>query len=46
MTKLKVAGTRRVPLPETGVIFETGYGTWNVPAFATCVRVATVTRQR
>ena len=38
MTKVKVAGTLRVPLPDTAVILGTGYGIWNVPAtFVKCV---------
>ena len=39
-TKVKVAGTLRVPWPENSGISDTGCGTWNVPAvFVTCVNV-------
>lgn len=32
VTKIKVAGSLRVALPDTAVILETGYVAWNVPA--------------
>ena len=40
VTKVKVAGTLRVLLPETAAIIEIGYGAWNVPAtFVTRVSI-------